>query len=351
MRRERFVKFDQIDVVPRKAAAREQALGCGNRANAHPAWLAARRCCRMKPCDWFEAQLFQLVFCHDKAGGGGIVLLAGVASRNHAAFEGAQLAQAFGGCISAVAFIVIEYQRIALFLRHRHGHEFIIKQSRGPSRSGALVRAGGICIGGFAGYPIILCQIFGGFDHSGDHAKPFGWLRHQPSACQPVVQDQIAGTCAFADVGAIMLDIRHRFRAARDHHIGHARLDHHRRIDHRLQARAAAPIEHIAGHLERETSGQPRPVANRRRFAIAIALGKNDIIDPRGIDLGALHQCLEHNRAQIGGGERGKRAAEFADGGADRGDNGGAAKGFGHAKVPTMPVSISRAISPDESFR
>src|SRR3546814_7302736 len=69
-----------------------------------------------------------------------------------------------------------------------------------------------------------------------------------------------------------MLDGQHRFDAARDDDIGHARLDHHRGVDDRLQSRAAAAIELIARHLERQTRGEPRPVPDARRFAIAIAL-------------------------------------------------------------------------------
>ena len=62
---------------------------------------------------------------------------------------------------------------------------------------------------------------------------------------------------AFADVGRIMFDVRHRFDAARNDDIGHARLNHHRGVDDRLQPRTAATVELVAGHLDRQSRGKP----------------------------------------------------------------------------------------------
>jgi hypothetical protein len=47
---------------------------------------------------------------------------------------------------------------------------------------------------------------------------------------------------AFACIRRVVLDIAHALDATGDHDIGSARLHHHRRVDHRLQAAAASAI-------------------------------------------------------------------------------------------------------------
>ena len=162
------------------------------------------------------------------------------------------------------------------------------------------------------------------------------------------MQRQVARAHALADVGGVMLDVRHGLAATRNDHVAHPGLHHHRGVDDRLQARSAAAVQLIAGDFLRQAGQQPRPVADARRLTVAVALAEHDIIDPRRIDLGAFHQRLQDHRAQLASGERGQRAAELADRGADRGDDGSAAQ-LGHQLVPTIPESIRRAISPEDS--
>src|SRR3546814_19504392 len=89
-----------------------------------------------------------------------------------------------------------------------------------------------------------------------------------------------------------------------------------------------------------QTRGEPRPVPDARRFAIAIALREDDVVDACRIDLRALDQRLQDDGAEFAGAHRRQAAAELADGGADRGDDGGAAQGhFG------SPVTIGNGLN------
>ena len=63
---------------------------------------------------------------------------------------------------------------------------------------------------------------------------------------------------------------------------------------------------------------------DRRRLGVAIALRKDHVVNPRGIDPGAFHQRLENDGAELAGIERGETAGKFADRCSDRGDDGSA---------------------------
>jgi len=90
----------------------EQTLHRRDGANAHAGGLAARRRPADEPAHGIKVQLGQLVFAHHQAGGGGVVLLAGVSGGDHPAlFDGAQLAQALGGRVGADAFVLAEEDR------------------------------------------------------------------------------------------------------------------------------------------------------------------------------------------------------------------------------------------------
>ena len=211
----------------------------------------------MEPRNGFKPQFLELVFSHHQAGGGGIVLLAGVARGDHPAFERAQLAQALQGRIGAVAFVVREHDRVALFLRDRHRHQLVVELARRPGRSGALVAACGIHIAGLAADIPVFGEVLGGFDHPGNDPEAFGRLAHHAAAGEPVVERQIARAHTLANVCGIMFDVRHAFAPARHHHVAHPGLDHHRGVDHRLQARAASPVKLVARHFDRQASRKP----------------------------------------------------------------------------------------------
>ena len=122
-----------------------------------------------------------------------------------------------------------------------------------------------------------------------------------------------------------MFNVGHALHAARDHHIGGAGLNHHGRIDDRLQSGPAAPVDLIAGHFERETGGEPAPMSDRGCLGAAIALAEHHVIDPLGIDPAAFHQRFQDDRAQRTGFQRGERSEELAHRRAERRNDGGAA--------------------------
>ena len=153
---------------------------------------------------------------------------------------------------------------------------------------------GGVFVAGLAGNLIVAGEVVGGLDHAGD--------------------DPEAG-------------VAHALDAAGDHHVGGPGLDHHCRVDHRLQPAAATAVELIARDGDRQAGGQGAPPGDARRLAVAIALGEDHIIDLFRIDLGALDQGGEDGRAQVAGGDRRKGPKELAHRRADGADDGGALHG------------------------
>ena len=194
----------------------------------------------MEPRNWFEPQFLELVFGHHQTSRSGIVLLAGIACRHHGTghfgFERAELAKTLDRGIGAVAFVVSEDDGVALLLRDCHRDQFIVELALRPGGGGALVAARGIGIAGLAADVPVLGEVFGGFDHAADHPEAFDRLAHHPAPSQAIMQRQVAGAHALANVGRVMLDVRHAFAAARDDHVAHPGLDHHRSVDDRLQA-------------------------------------------------------------------------------------------------------------------
>src|SRR3546814_17900883 len=57
LRREGFVEFDEVDIVPAQPAAREQPLDGGDGADAHAAGVAAGGRPAMEPVDGFETDV------------------------------------------------------------------------------------------------------------------------------------------------------------------------------------------------------------------------------------------------------------------------------------------------------
>ena len=319
--REGFVQFDQADIVPAKPVFREQAIDRRHRADPHARRVAARCAPAVEPQDRFEAEFLDLVFRHHETGGGGIVLLAGIARRDDRilvalAVDGAQSAERLHAGIGAEAFVLGEHHRIAAPLRDFDRHQLIVEAARVPRGGGVPVGSHCEFIRSLARDAIVLGKVFGRLDHAGDDPEAFDRLAHQTPARQPVPQHHIAHARPVAGLGRIVLDIRHALDPARKHAVGDAGLDHHRRSRDRLQARAASPVELEAGNLDRHSRGQPAPASDRRRLAAAIALSEDDILDPLGIDAAALHQRLDDDRAQLTRLDGGERAEKRAHGGA-----------------------------------
>src|SRR3546814_3963629 len=95
-----------------------------------------------------------------------------------------------------------------------------------------------------------------------------------------------------------MLDIGHAFRASGDNDVGDPGLHHHRRLDDRLKARSAPPVELEARHRLREPGREPGPAPYAWRFTARIAVTEHDIIDTRRVDTDSLNKSLEDMRTQ-----------------------------------------------------
>ena len=123
----------------------------------------------------------------------------------------------------------------------------------------------------------------------------------------------------------VMFDVRHRLDPARDDDIGHPGLDHHRRGCHRLQR----PNPQRRSSWKPGTSignpaASPAPVADRGRFAIAVALAEHHVVHTRRIKMPErstkAFNITAPNWPRI---HAGKPAKELADGGAKgRNDSG-----------------------------
>ena len=117
-------------------------------------------------------------------------------------------------------------------------------------------------------------------------------------------------------------------RADRDHaHVLHAAGDdevlgpaHHalRGEVQRLLRRTALAVQRHAGHLLRQSGGQPAgpgDVAGLRPDHVDAA--EDDVLDLRRVDARTLDERLEHMRAQVSGVRLGQTTVAAADGGAD----------------------------------
>ena len=138
--------------------------------------------------------------------------------------------------------------RVALALRDGDGNELVREAVFLPGLRGALVALHRIGVAILPADLIIAREIFGCLDHAGDDAEARDRLAHHAAARETVVHGDRARARAVAHVGRIIFDIAHALDAARDDDIGSAGLDHHRRVDNGLQARAAAAVELVAGH-------------------------------------------------------------------------------------------------------
>ncbi|MCY1227892.1 hypothetical protein D9M72_401830 [compost metagenome] len=325
---EGFVQLDQVHLVQRQVQARQQLLHRGHRADAHVRGLAASRRPAHQRGHGGEAQFGQLVFGHDQAGGRGVVLLAGVAGGDGTVrHQRAQLAQAFTGGIRAEAFVAREPHRIALALGHLHGHDLGIEAAGLPGCRGACVAAGGEDIGLFAADGVVARQVLGRLDHPGDLAEALDRLGAFTAAVEAVEEAHIARARAPAHVGGVVLDIAHALDAARDHHVGGTALHHHRGRDDGLQAAAAAAVQLHARHLDRQAGLQRGPAADAGHFAVGVGLGKDHVVDTRGIDAAAFHHGANGGGGQFLHGHRAQAAAEGADGRAEGSDDCGSAHG------------------------
>ena len=189
--------------------------------------------------------------------------------------------------------------RIAALLRDLDRHQLRVELAFVPCRRGALVAADRECVGLLARDGIVAGEILGGLDHAADHTEALDRLTHHPAAREPVPQRDIAHPRAVAGLGGVVLDVGHALDSAREHAVGDAGLDHHRRGRDGLKPCTAAPVELKAGHFDRHSGGEPAPAPDRGCLAAAIALAEHHIVDARGIDPAALDQRLDDERPEL----------------------------------------------------
>jgi hypothetical protein len=109
----------------------------------------------------------QLVFGHHKAGGGSIVLLAGIASGNNATLDdGPQGRHGLQRYIGADALVAGKAQGIALFLGDGDFHQLVGKAAGLPGGGGAAMALHRIGVGVFAADGAVAGDVFRRLDHA-----------------------------------------------------------------------------------------------------------------------------------------------------------------------------------------
>ena len=94
--------------------------------------------------------------------------------------------------------------------------------------------------------------------------------------------------------------LRHRFHAARQHHIGFAQLNHLRRVDDGLHSRSAQTIHRESWRFDGQTGSQSdmaRAVKSVARSLLRVA--KNHVIEFFRVQPGALDGTLTRNGAEF----------------------------------------------------
>ena len=210
----------------------------------------------------------------------------------------AQLGQGLRRGVGPHALVPADRHRVAAPLRHLDRDHLVVEQARVPGGRGALVAAGGVGVRLVPGDAELRGEVLRGLDHPGDLAEPPFRLRPLPAPVDAVVQDLVPGPGAPADRGRVVLGVAHRLGPARQHHVGGAGLDHHRRGDDRLQPAAAAPVDLQPGHADRQAGVQRRPPPDAGRLAVDVGLGERHVVDDFRVDPGPLEHRLDR-----GGGE------------------------------------------------
>ena len=98
-------------------------------------------------------------------------------------------------------------------------------------------------------------------------------------------------------------DGRHRFNAACDDAVGHARVDFGRRDGDGFEAARAVPVHGHAGHFLRVEAHERNHAAEvQALFRFGGGVSDDDVVDARFVQLGKIrHQPTDHLFAQIVG--------------------------------------------------
>ena len=94
--------------------------------------------------------------------------------------------------------------------------------------------------------------------------------------------------------------LRHRFHAARKHHFRFVGLNHLRRADNRLHARAAEPVHGQCRSFDRQARAQPNMPRSIERVARGLLrVAEDDVIEVFGLDSRALNRCRRRDRTEF----------------------------------------------------
>ncbi len=110
-----------------------------------------------------------------------------------------------------------------------------------------------------------------------------------------------------------MLGLAHRLGPARDDKPCGARGDLHRRVEHRLQPRAAPAVDLHTWDVHAKAGVQRRDPADRRGLAVRVALAEHHVVHVALAQADARAQRAEHGGGEVGRRQPAEHAAESAD--------------------------------------
>ena len=110
----------------------------------------------------------------------------------------------------------------------------------------------------------------------------------------------------------------HHIDAARDHDLAESGPDLHRRVQDRLEAGPAAPVDLRAGDRFGKSGVKGGDPADGRGLGGRIGVAEDDLIDLAGVDAGTGDDLGDDVRGECGRLLLGEHPAEAADGGTQR---------------------------------
>ena len=204
--------------------------------------------------------------------------------------------------VGARAFVFLKRHRVAAALRHRHAHYLFVEAALTLGGDGALVAAEGVLVLLGAGDFVLAGQVLGGLHHAtGDGAEALVRGDSDAGAGQTVVEGYRAEAGAPAGLVAVELRAAHALDAAGDDNVRVICLHQHAGVQDGLQARGAAAVQLVAGHLDGQSGLEPRQAANGGVLTAGIAVAEDDVVDLGRVDARAVEGLLDNRAGQIGG--------------------------------------------------
>src|SRR5215469_2813273 len=195
--------------------------------------------------------------------------------------------------------VAIHRRDVAARARDLDRHDLVVEPARflrrdralmGPERALVLLRAGDL---------ILTAKVLRRLEHPARH-RVMDAARGDAGPAEAVVEDDLLAARPPADRRRVELDLAHALRPAGQHDVAGPGLDLHDGPDHRLQAGAAPAVQLGAGDLDRQACVERGDAAQGRRLTVGVTLPEDDVVDPSGIDAGALDDRGDHGGAQGG---------------------------------------------------